>query len=259
MTAWRCRRRPSPDRRGRRAGPARRRQRGRRRGRGGDDVVRDREPAHRPRRGRLHARPRGRRDRRARLLRRGARAPSASSAARSSSRSRSGSRPTRSRSSTSAPPPAAFPGRPRGWSAPPSASGPCRWPSSRRRRPGWRATGSMVNGEQAYFFAILAPILTDYEEARELYAPGGNLLGEGDLFRFPDLGDALERFGAEGAEPFYTRRDRGGDLRLGAGARRDARARRPRRLRADPPRAGRGAASAGARCSRTRRPPRAAS
>ena len=64
--------------------------------------------------------------------------------------------------------------------------------------------GVVVNSEQAYFFAILAPILTNYEEARELYAPGGNLLGEGDLFRFPDLGDALERFGAEGAEPFYT-------------------------------------------------------
>ncbi len=64
--------------------------------------------------------------------------------------------------------------------------------------------GVVVNSEQAYFFAILAPILTNYEEARELYAPGGNLLGEGDLFRFAELGDALERFGAEGAEPFYT-------------------------------------------------------
>ena len=75
--------------------------------------------------------------------------------------------------------------------------------------------GVVVNSEQAYFFAILAPILTHYEEARELYAPGGNLLGEGDLFRFAELGDALERFGAEGAEPFYTRRDRGGDRPTG--------------------------------------------
>ena len=31
----------------------------------------------------------------------------------------------------------------------------------------------------------------------------GALLGEGDVFRFPELGDALERFGAEGSEPFY--------------------------------------------------------
>ncbi|MDX6412241.1 MAG: gamma-glutamyltranspeptidase / glutathione hydrolase, partial [Gaiellaceae bacterium] len=63
--------------------------------------------------------------------------------------------------------------------------------------------GVILNGEQAYFIAILAPILTHYEEAAAIYAPGGSLLGEGDLFRFPDLGDALERLGAEGAEPFY--------------------------------------------------------
>ena len=63
--------------------------------------------------------------------------------------------------------------------------------------------GVVVNGEQAYFFAILAPILTHYEEAAKLYAPGGNVLGEGEVFRFPDLGDALERFGAEGSESFY--------------------------------------------------------
>ena len=64
--------------------------------------------------------------------------------------------------------------------------------------------GVVVNGEQAYFFDILAPILTHYEEAAELYAPGGTLLREGDLFRFADLGDALERLGAAGAEPFYS-------------------------------------------------------
>jgi gamma-glutamyltranspeptidase/glutathione hydrolase len=63
--------------------------------------------------------------------------------------------------------------------------------------------GVTINGEQAYFIAILEPILTHYEEARELYAPGGRLLGEGDVFRFPELGDALERLGAEGSEPFY--------------------------------------------------------
>lgn len=63
--------------------------------------------------------------------------------------------------------------------------------------------GVVLNGEQAYFIAILEPILTHYEESREIYAPGGNLLAEGDLFRFPELGDALEWLGAEGAEPFY--------------------------------------------------------
>ena len=34
--------------------------------------------------------------------------------------------------------------------------------------------------------------------------PNGELLAEGDVFRFPELGDALERFGEEGAAPFYA-------------------------------------------------------
>ena len=29
------------------------------------------------------------------------------------------------------------------------------------------------------------------------------MLREGDVFRFPDAGDAMERLAAEGAEPFY--------------------------------------------------------
>ena len=63
--------------------------------------------------------------------------------------------------------------------------------------------GVETNAEQAYFIRILAPILTHYDDAREIYAPGGDLLRAGDLFRFPALGDALERLGSEGAEPFY--------------------------------------------------------
>ncbi len=63
--------------------------------------------------------------------------------------------------------------------------------------------GFVVNSEQAYFLAILAPILTHYEEAAEIYAPGGRLLGAGDTLRFPALGDAFELLGAEGSEPFY--------------------------------------------------------
>ena len=63
--------------------------------------------------------------------------------------------------------------------------------------------GVVVNGEQAFFLQILDPILTHYDEARELYAPQGSILGEGERFRFPDLGDALERLATEGAEPFY--------------------------------------------------------
>ena len=63
--------------------------------------------------------------------------------------------------------------------------------------------GTPVNREQAYIFEILAPIQERQAEARALYAPGGRRLGDGDLFRFPELAEALERFAAEGAEPFY--------------------------------------------------------
>ncbi len=63
--------------------------------------------------------------------------------------------------------------------------------------------GVELNLEQAYFVEILAPILTHYEEAAAIYAPGGSLLRAGDLFRFPELGEALELLGAEGATPFY--------------------------------------------------------
>jgi len=63
--------------------------------------------------------------------------------------------------------------------------------------------GAPVNAIQAYILEILWPIHARLAGTRELYAPGGSPLGEGDLFRFPELAEALERFGAEGAEPFY--------------------------------------------------------
>ncbi len=62
--------------------------------------------------------------------------------------------------------------------------------------------GAPVNAEQAYILEILWPIHKRLAESRELYAPGGQPLGEGGVLRFPALADALERFGAEGAEPF---------------------------------------------------------
>jgi len=62
--------------------------------------------------------------------------------------------------------------------------------------------GAPVNAEQAYILDILAPIHDRLDGTRELYAPEGRLLREGDEFRFGELAEALERFGAEGAEPF---------------------------------------------------------
>jgi gamma-glutamyltranspeptidase/glutathione hydrolase len=63
--------------------------------------------------------------------------------------------------------------------------------------------GAPVNAEQAYILDILAPIHARLEGTRELYAPGGKPLREGDPFRFPALAEELERFGAEGAAPFH--------------------------------------------------------
>src|SRR5262245_30708041 len=72
-------------------------------------------------------------------------------------------------------------------------------------RPGVRLAreGAPVNAEQAYILEILWPIHSRLEGTRELYAPAGRPLGGGDVFRCPELAEALERFGAEGAEPFY--------------------------------------------------------
>ena len=84
--------------------------------------------------------------------------------------------------------------------------------------------GLTVVPEQAYFLELLAPILMHFDEAAAIYAPEGTILGAGDTFVFPELGDALERLGTEGAEPFYSGdtaaaitewvRERGGTLGL---------------------------------------------
>jgi gamma-glutamyltranspeptidase/glutathione hydrolase len=57
---------------------------------------------------------------------------------------------------------------------------------------------------QAYVFEILAPILTSTEQSRALFCGNGSVLRSGERFRDPELGDAIERLGAEGAAPFYT-------------------------------------------------------
>lgn len=62
--------------------------------------------------------------------------------------------------------------------------------------------GAPVNAEQAYILNILEPIHARLAGTQELYAPQGRTLREGELFRFGELAEALERFGAEGAEPF---------------------------------------------------------
>jgi gamma-glutamyltranspeptidase / glutathione hydrolase len=64
--------------------------------------------------------------------------------------------------------------------------------------------GVALNAQQAYVVKILGDIVTSTPESRALFAPSGRLLGEGDTVQQPELADALERLGAEGADPFYT-------------------------------------------------------
>jgi gamma-glutamyltranspeptidase / glutathione hydrolase len=63
--------------------------------------------------------------------------------------------------------------------------------------------GVALNHEQAYIAEILADLLTSTPECAALWAPSGRVLREGEVLRNPELADALELLGREGAEPFY--------------------------------------------------------
>jgi gamma-glutamyltranspeptidase/glutathione hydrolase len=71
-------------------------------------------------------------------------------------------------------------------------------PAARAAREGVR-----LNAGQSYVAEILADLLTSTPECAALWAPEGRVLREGELLRNPDLGDALDRLGSDGAEPFY--------------------------------------------------------
>ena len=57
---------------------------------------------------------------------------------------------------------------------------------------------------QAFLYTVLGPIGTSTPECTALYAPEGRLLVEGQTFRAPELGDLLERLGAEGPDFLYS-------------------------------------------------------
>src|SRR3954453_3696851 len=57
---------------------------------------------------------------------------------------------------------------------------------------------------QAFLFTILEPILRSTPEGEAIYAPGGRLLGEGDVIRLAELAGLLERLGAEGPGFLYS-------------------------------------------------------
>jgi gamma-glutamyltranspeptidase / glutathione hydrolase len=73
--------------------------------------------------------------------------------------------------------------------------------------------GVEVTPMQAFLFTVLAPIFYSTPEASAIYAPGGRLLREGEVIRLPELGDLLERLGAEGPRFLYE-----GDLARAVGA-----------------------------------------
>ena len=78
-------------------------------------------------------------------------------------------------------------------------------PLSELVRPGVQLArdGIEVNRQQAYLFSILAPILIREPAGKAIYAPNGSPLGVGERVSFAGLAETLERFGAEGPEPFY--------------------------------------------------------
>src|SRR3954470_7470941 len=78
-------------------------------------------------------------------------------------------------------------------------------PVSRLAEPGilLGRDGVQLTKEAAYFHEILHPILVSTPESAALYTPEGKQLVEGDVFHYPEMSDALERFATEGAEPFY--------------------------------------------------------
>ncbi|MEP6952960.1 MAG: gamma-glutamyltransferase [Solirubrobacteraceae bacterium] len=64
--------------------------------------------------------------------------------------------------------------------------------------------GVPVNAAQAYVFNLLAPILLSTEGSRAEFARDGTVLREGQPFRSAELAETIERFGADGAAPFYS-------------------------------------------------------
>jgi gamma-glutamyltranspeptidase/glutathione hydrolase len=101
--------------------------------------------------------------------------------------------------------------------------------------------GAPLNAGQAYIVEILGDLLRSTPESAALWAPGGALLREGDRQANPELADALERLGRDGARPFYEGDvaaavcawlgERGGSIRPGDLAAYRAIVREPLRMR----------------------------
>ncbi len=64
--------------------------------------------------------------------------------------------------------------------------------------------GIVLNERQAEIIGILSPMLTLTEEGREIYAPSGSVLKEGDVIKNPALAETLRYLAREGLGAFFT-------------------------------------------------------
>jgi gamma-glutamyltranspeptidase/glutathione hydrolase len=64
--------------------------------------------------------------------------------------------------------------------------------------------GHTIEPMEGAFLEILGPILTSTPEAAAIYAPDGRVARAGETLRLPELGDLLDRLGAEGPGFLYV-------------------------------------------------------
>ena len=80
----------------------------------------------------------------------------------------------------------------------------CRLPMQRLTESAVHAAraGFRLNDFQAYLFGVIAPILTATPEVASIFAPEGQLLKPGEIFRNPSLAETIEWLAEDGARLF---------------------------------------------------------
>jgi len=64
-------------------------------------------------------------------------------------------------------------------------------------------SGVPLDQQQAHMVQLISSILRDTRSMAEVFAPGGKLIQQGDLVRFPNLAETLEQLAQEGPHLFY--------------------------------------------------------
>ncbi|MGB6910351.1 MAG: gamma-glutamyltransferase [Methyloceanibacter sp.] len=80
----------------------------------------------------------------------------------------------------------------------------CRLPMQRLAEPAVKAarTGFQLSAFQAYLFSVIAPILNATPEVAKIFAPEGQLLKPGEIFRNAPLAETIEWLAEDGARLF---------------------------------------------------------